>query len=86
MAVLMGKLKNAVNQTEDLDNLTIRKVYHKPQNVTEPQGKQQPAAAASRETEDTGEAVQRKVWVACWNPMGMACMLELKTLKGRHYL
>lgn len=36
VAVLMGKLKKAVKQTEDLDNLTIRKVYHKPQNVTEP--------------------------------------------------
>lgn len=41
MAVLTGRLKNMKKQTEDLDNITIRKAYHKPQNVTLSQEKQQ---------------------------------------------
>lgn len=42
VAVEMGRLKNTKKQNEDLDSITIRKAYHKPQHVTLPQEKQQP--------------------------------------------
>lgn len=80
----MGKLKNAVNQTKDLDNLTIRKVYHKLQNVTEPQGKQQPAAAASWETEDAwgGGGSAEKSLDSMLEPNGDGMHAGIKDPKG----